>query len=252
MKPPRLSIIIPAYQEASRIEHTLDELAAYLKQHGHHDTDVLVVVATSPDGTARLAEAKAGLFEQFRVVPAGPKVGKGRDVRTGMMEATGEYKLFMDADLATPLHHIEEVRSYMDKGADVIIAVRNLGSSHTGFRRLVSAGGNLLNRIFLRSNVKDSQCGFKAFSKEAAEELFRRQTILGWGFDMEILSIATQLQYEIVTIAAPDWADQPDGTIERGFIGAAFATLAELFLIWWRRTSGRYRHKTYSYKPYQP
>jgi dolichyl-phosphate beta-glucosyltransferase len=89
---PKLSIIIPAYQEAGRIEKSLDELAAYLKRHRWRNVEVVVVVADSPDGTARMAQDKANLFADFRVVNSGPKVGKGRDVRTGMMEARGDYR----------------------------------------------------------------------------------------------------------------------------------------------------------------
>ena len=252
MKQPQLSIIIPAFQEAGRIEATLEELAAYLKTNKYTDTEVLVVTADSPDGTAALARKKAGLFEAFRVVDGGPKVGKGRDVRTGMMEAKGRYKLFMDADLATPLHHLEAVRRHIAAGEEVIIAVRNLNSSHTGLRKAVSSLGNGLVQATLLPGIKDTQCGFKAFSSKAADELFRRQTILGWGFDMEILAIARMLKYKIAIIEAPDWHDKPDGTIESDIKSAAVETLLELGIILWRRWTGRYKTKHFSYKPYRP
>ncbi len=251
MSRPKLSLIIPAYQEARRIEASLDQLASYLKRHHYSDYEVLVVVADSPDGTAELADAKSKLFESFRVVHAGPKVGKGRDVRTGMFEAQGDYRLFMDADLATPLHHLESVRKLTAQGKPVVIAVRNLKSSHTGMRKLVSSLGNLLVQILLLPGLKDSQCGFKAFSAEAANELFSRQTILGWGFDMEILAIARNRKYEISQIVVADWSDKPNGTFEGEVGAAALETLGELFAITWRRLTGRYRHKNFNYEPYQ-
>ncbi len=252
MKQPELSIIIPAYQEAARIEHTLETLAAYLKGHKYDDTEVLVVSADSPDGTAELARRKAKLFRQIRVVESGPKVGKGRDVRTGMMEATGTYRLFMDADLATPLHYIEDVRREMAAGRDVIIATRDLTSSHTGLRKLLSSLGNRLVQLLLLPGFRDTQCGFKAFSAEAADELFRRQTILGWGFDMEILAIARMRGYSIVQIAAPDWSDMPNGTFEGEVTSAALETLGELMTIVWRKWTGRYKSKHYTYQPHRP
>ena len=101
-----LNIIIPAYQEANRLGSTLEQLSRFLTENGLGTVEVLVVAADSPDGTVDVARSKAGLFKNFRVIEAGPRAGKGRDVRLAMMEAKGEYKLFMDADLATPLHHL--------------------------------------------------------------------------------------------------------------------------------------------------
>jgi glycosyltransferase involved in cell wall biosynthesis len=253
MRQPKLSIIIPAYQEAARIERSLDQLAAYLQRQHDTDTEVVVVVAESPDGTAELAQSKAGLFKRFRVIAAGPRVGKGRDVRVGMMEATGSYRLFMDADLATPLRHIAEVRKLADAGEQVIIAVRNLSNTHSfGIRKLISGAGNLILRTVLLPGIPDTQCGFKAFSAEAATELFGRQKVLGWGFDMEILTIARQRGYHIAQIPVADWKDQPNGTFEGAVIRAALITLSELIGILWRRWTGGYRHKSFTYKPYRP
>lgn len=248
---PKLSIIVPAYQEAARIEPTLDRLADFINKYDLKELEVLVVVADSPDGTLELAKRKAGLFKNFRVVSSGPKVGKGRDVRTGMMEAAGEYKLFMDADLATPLHHIKTVLDKIDDGAEVIIAVRNLSLIHTGLRKYVSSLGNLLVQLLLLPGVNDSQCGFKAFSAEAADNLFKRQTILGWGFDMEILAIAKMLNYKIDQIQVPDWSDKPNGTFESEVKTAALETLGELFTIVWRKWRGVYKQKHFVYTPYQ-
>lgn len=250
MKRPALSIVIPAYQEATRIEKSLEQLAAYLKAH-KLAAEVIVSVPTSPDGTAKLAESKAGLFQDFRVVAAGPKAGKGRDVRVGIMEARGELKLFMDADLATPLHYIKNVLELHRQGSEVIIAVRDLNSSHTGIRKLLSSSGNWLVQAALLRGIKDTQCGFKAFSAKAADELFRRQTILGWGFDMEILAIAKMRKYPIAQIEVPDWTDKPDGTFEGSVSSAAVETLGELALILWRKWTGRYRSPNFTYEPYQ-
>lgn len=251
MSQPELSIIIPAYQEAARIEDSLSQLGAYLKRHRFTSAEVVLVIADSPDGTFDLAAQKADLFKNFRIVRSGPKVGKGHQVRIGMIEATGRYKLFMDADLATPLYYIGHVQKQIEQGADVIIAVRDLTSSHKGWRKLLSSAGNLLVQGLLLPGIKDTQCGFKAFSEEAVEELFRRQTILGWGFDMEILAIARSRGYKIVKIEVPDWSDKPHGTFEAAMTAAALETLIELLTILWRRFTGRYRNKTFNYDPNQ-
>jgi len=147
MSTPRLSIIIPTYKEAVRIEKTLDSLAAYLKEHKIEDTQVLVIDTGSPDATVALAKSKAKKFRDFRIVEAGPRQGKGHNVRVGMLEATGEYRLFMDADLATPLKYIKEVQKEIKTKADVIIAVRDLTHIHTGFRKFLSSMGNWLVRL---------------------------------------------------------------------------------------------------------
>lgn len=249
MTQPHLSIIIPAYQEAGRIERTLDQLAAFLHSERLEDTEVIVAVAASSDGTADLATAKRSLFSRFRVIHTGPQIGKGRDVRSGVLEAKGKFRLFMDADLATPLHHIQEILPLLEQGADVVIAVRNLTQTHTGMRLLISNGGNWLVRSVLLPGIKDTQCGFKAFTAEAAEELFCRQTILGWGFDMEILAIARMYKMRIDQVEVRDWSDQPNSTFEDAVAGAAMVTLGELVMILYRRWTGGYRNKRYAHTP---
>lgn len=246
---PQRSIIVPAYQEAARIGETLDRLAEYLREQGAGDTEVVVVVADSPDGTADIARGKADRFKQLRVVEPGPKVGKGRDVRIGMYEAAGKYKLFMDADLATPLHHLQPAWGALENGSDVVIAVRDLTSSHTGLRKFVSGFGNRLVQLLILPGYKDTQCGFKGFTEQAAEQLFSRQTILGWGFDMEILTIARLRKLRVAQLPVPDWSDKPNGTFEAQVGSAALETLGELMTIWWRRLIGRYRTPNFSYPP---
>src|SRR3989344_1432028 len=117
---PDLSIIIPAYNEAGRIGKTLDQLSSYLKHHDLGEVEVIVAVATSRDKTLELAQSKAPRFEHFQAVDAGSHGGKGRDVKLAMLQAHGKYRLFMDADLATPLHHLETLSRHMAKNLDVI------------------------------------------------------------------------------------------------------------------------------------
>lgn len=246
---PELSIVIPAYQEAAIIESSLDSLADYLDRHPFQSVEIVVVVANSPDGTARLARGKAHKFDRLRVVEPGSRVGKGRDTRYGMLEATGRYRVYMDADLATPLHHLEDVRRAIQERAHIAIAVRNLLSIHDGFgRKLMSKGANWAAQILVVPGIKDTQCGFKLFSAEAAEAIFTRQTMLKWSFDMELLGIARYLKYDITTFEAPDWHDPKEAAM--GLVGDSIYRivlngLMDPFKIRWNIWAGRYRKPSY-------
>lgn len=252
--PVDLSIILPSYMEAQGIAQTLDRLAMFLKDHDYGAVEVLVVVADSPDGTADIAQGKSDLFENFRLIHAGPRAGKGRDVRLGMFEAQGRYRLFMDADLATPLEHLEEVKELIDDGAMVGIAVRDLVKIHSGFmRKCVTKIGNILAQAILLPGFKDTQCGFKFFEAKAVEEIFGRMTILGWGFDLEILAVARRLGYKIDVIETPDWKDPKAADVGLAGDSAAKAALGvfkDLIRIRWNLIRGLYRNPVYSYEQY--
>lgn len=249
MKKPDFSIIIPAYKEAAVIDQMLEQTAAFLDNHPKLGScEVIVVAAEAHDNTADLAKQKTHLFKNLRVIEPGKKVGKGRDVRAGMLAATGKKRLFMDADLATPLHHIPKILEKLDH-AKVVIGRRNLQKVHEGFlRRLLSVCGNWLIRFLVLPGLKDSQCGFKGFSRLAAETLFARQRVMGWGFDIELLAQARRLGYKIVEIDIPDWKD-PRVSDLRGESGVVVAlrTLLELLYIrlhLWRDSLKNPRTKT--------
>jgi dolichyl-phosphate beta-glucosyltransferase len=247
-----LSIILPSYMEAKNIGGSLEQLAAFLATRSYGTVEVLVIVAESPDGTAAIAQTKAKLFTHFRVIHAGPRAGKGRDVRIGMFEARGRYRLFMDADLATPLKHLDDVKQFMDHGGSVGIAVRDLIKIHKGFvRKLITGAGNLLAQIILLPGLKDTQCGFKVFEASAAEAIFGRLTILGWGFDLEILAVARKLGYRIDTFDAPDWTDPKAN--EAGLTGdspikASLQVFRDLLTVRFNIIRGRYRRVLYQHK----
>lgn len=245
---PELSIVIPTYNEAGRIESTLDQLSEYLSKE-KLNAEVLVVDAQSPDGTSKIVESYAKKFKHFRLVDAGPKPKgkfiKGRQVKIGMIEAEGQYVLFMDADLATPLKYISSAINELKTGKQVAICVRDLQTSHKGLRKLVSGGGNLLVQMMLLPGIKDTQCGFKAFSREATNAIFPLQTIDSWGFDMEVLAIARKRGYSIGLIEVPDWKDVKEGSKISGSspIKASLQTFGDLLKIRWGFLRGRYKIK---------
>lgn len=223
-----LSIIIPAYQEALRIPRSLVALAAFLRSRDFGAVEVIVVVSPSPDGTPGLVRESSGLFDSLKVIESGEGSLKGQNVQIGMLAASGSRRVFMDADLATPLHHLDEVFRLMDAGAGVVVGVRDLHSSHTGVRRLISQVGNFLVRVLLLPGISDSQCGFKAFSSDAASRIFVRQKTRGWGFDMEILAWARRFGYLVAVVPIPDWADIEGGTLHQHPLAAALRTLKDL------------------------
>ena len=240
-KSPDLSIVIPAYNEARRIGVTLATLSDHLQAHRQDlgAVEVLVVVARGHDRTSELARAQANAFDQLEVIDAGAPAGKGRDVRVGMRAARGGYRLFMDADLATPLHHLETVAKLMREDVDVIVGVRDLQQSHHGLRKVISNFGNHLVRRLLGLGIRDTQCGFKAFRGPVADDLFAHQTIVGWGFDIEVLALATQRGYSIGTIAIDDWQDVAGGTFTNVAVTGALSTFHDLLRV--RRSLTRSR-----------
>ncbi len=248
-----LSIILPAYMEAQGIAGALETLAAFLDTRDYGEVEVVVVVADSSDGTAKIAESRAKLFKHLRVVHAGPRAGKGRDVRLGIFEAKGRYRIFMDADLATPLVHLDQIHEGMQRGDKVMIAVRDLAKIHKGFlRKFMSSFGNIVAQVVLLPGIKDTQCGFKAFEAEAAEAIFSRQTMLGWSFDAEILKIARLLKYRVETIEAPDWKDPKPagmGLVGDSPLSAAVKTFRDLFIIRWNVWTRVYKKPNYIHKP---
>ena len=229
---PDLSIVVPAYAEAPRIVQSLHALAQHLSARPPGSVEVLVVVADAADGTLELAQGCAPWFEQCRVINAGGRAGKGRDVRLGMLAARGRFRMFMDADLATPLHHLDGLERFMAANAAVVVGTRHLWSRHRGLRRrLVTTGGNALVRMLLRPGLRDSQCGFKMFRADVCESVFGSATVDGWGFDLEVLAAALRLGHRIETMPIADWSDPKPvglGLASDGVVRAATQVLGVL------------------------
>ncbi len=249
-----LSIVIPTYKEQGRIGDSLVQLAKYLK-NCKYDVEVLIVDANSPDQTVAEASMQTKLFRHLRILSAGPKPAKraikGKQVRDGVFEAKGRYVMFMDADLATPLKYLQAVFSAMDADKPVAIGVRDLNRSHHGMRKIISGFGNFLVQIILLPGIRDTQCGFKAFEREAAHKIFARQKILGWGFDLEVLAIARKLGYSIEIIDTPDWRDVKTGSKLGGTsaIKAALQVFVDLINVKFGMLSGRYDQPSYQHRP---
>jgi dolichyl-phosphate beta-glucosyltransferase len=239
---PSLSIVIGALREEKRIGKTLDALAVYLKDEGLFDSEVIVVAADGGDKTIDIVESKSKYFSNLRVIKPGKPVGKGRDIKLGMQSAKGELRLFMDADLATPLKYIKLfVQEWQANEPDVIIGVRELSIiHHSWFRHFVSWLGNLGFFVASGTYISDTQCGFKAFTKKAVDICFSRMTRMHWSFDMELLSIAHQNKLKIEKIKVEGWKDVPGGTFEVN-LKHYFIFANDMFYLLFSRLSGRFK-----------
>jgi len=247
-----LTIVIPTYNEVTRIAQSLQAIAKYTGKISQ-TIEVIVVDADSPDGTVKIAQKQAKLFTHFRVISAGPKPPKraikGKQVQIGMLQARGDYVVFMDADLATPLKYLSDVFELARQNKPVGICVRNLQKSHTGLRKLISGFANFFVQLLILPGIRDTQCGFKAFQKDVAKQVFSRQVVAGWGFDMEVLAIARQLGYQIDTFDVPDWHDVQHGEDDKqklsgskfSALRAAFQTFPDVVKIKWRLVRGKYK-----------
>jgi dolichyl-phosphate beta-glucosyltransferase len=191
------SIVIPAYNESSRIRPTLDEILRYTTEHGW-DVEILVVDDGSRDNTAEVIREYAAKHAQVQLIQNPGNRGKGYSVRNGMLHARGEVCLFTDADLSSPITEAQKLFDAISGGADVAIGSRWLRAElqterQPLYRQLFGRIFNLVLRIFLGLHYADTQCGFKAFRREAAQRIFPLQKIERWGFDPEILFLARRM-----------------------------------------------------------
>lgn len=210
-----LSIIIPAYNEENRLPATLEKIASFL-QSQEYTAEVLIIENGSRDRTYEVARSFAQQRPQFRVIREQAK-GKGLAVRRGMLKAKGEYRFMCDADLSMP---IEQLRRFLPPeipSPQIVIASREAdGAVRYNEPPYRHFGGRLINwliRVFALPRLQDTQCGFKLFRADIAEDLFNKQTINGWSFDVELLYIARMRGYEIVELPIP-WHYTPESHVQ--------------------------------------
>jgi dolichyl-phosphate beta-glucosyltransferase len=196
-----LSIIIPAFNEQKRLPATLGRVREYLAASNWEFAEIVVVDDGSVDATVKLAEA-AGV----RVLRNPGNRGKGYSVRHGMLEAKGEWALFSDADLSAPIEELERLWGAAEREhAPVVIGSRAVDRSMVGvhqpfFREMSGRFFNLAMRAVTGLPFRDTQCGFKLFETAAAREIYKRQTLDGFGFDVEVLYIASHLGYRTLEV----------------------------------------------------
>jgi len=241
MAHPRLSIVIPAYNECARIEETLTRVMGCVQERGW-DAEVLVVDDGSKDETAAIVERWMEDHPRLHLVKNPGNRGKGYSVRNGLLQAAGDVVMFTDADLSAPMEEAERLLAALDEGADVAIGSRWIDRTRQTihqpmYRQVFGRCFNWITRTVMGLPFKDTQCGFKAFKREAAQVIFRLQTIERWGFDPEILFIAQKLKYVIREVPVT-WGH--DERSRMSYLRDGMKMLEEMAMIRGNSVAGRY------------
>ena len=238
---PRLSIVIPAYNESARIDGTLSRVM-WCVDECSWDAEVLVVDDGSSDDTPAIVQRWMRRYPRLHMVRNPGNRGKGYSVRNGLLQAAGEIVMFTDADLSSPIEEAELLIAAIDEGADVAIGSRWLDRQKQTihqplYRRFFGRCFNKVTRWVMGLPFKDTQCGFKAFKRDAAQTIFRLQTIERWGFDPEILFIARKLKYKIVEVPVT-WGHDARSRIS--YLKDGLKMLEEMAVIRANSLRGRY------------
>lgn len=216
MSVPRWSVVIPAFNEARRLPRYLAEIVAYFDGRDE-PYEVLVADDGSTDGTAEAVAAIIRSHPIVKILRHDRNEGKGAAVRRGMLAAHGRYRLFADADGATPIVELKRLEAALMAGAQVAIGSRAMSDPSVAVvtRRHRVLAGRAFSWIVQRlgvSGVADSQCGFKAFTGAAAKDLFARLRTSGFGFDVELLLLARAAGYRVTEVPV-NWTDQPGSKV---------------------------------------
>lgn len=216
MKPTFLSIVIPAFNEENRIEDTISRIQQYLDKQAY-SSEIIVVDDGSYDNTTILVEKLALEMQNLILVKNGENKGKGYSVRNGFLHSSGQFLLFSDADLATPIEEIEKLLFHLNNGYEVAIGSRALKESDIQIhqpwhRETMGKVFNLLVRALIVGNFKDTQCGFKCFLRNAALEICKRQKMERFSFDVEMIYIAQKLGYKVREVPI-QWFDCPHSKV---------------------------------------
>lgn len=213
---PTLSVVIPVYNEARRIEATIGSIAAYLAR-SRISSEVLVSDDGSADGTPSVVARATQGTDMVRVLPAREHRGKGAAVRRGVLASRGDFVLITDADLSTPMSELPRLMQPVRLGADIAIASRGLRGSHLAVRQPLYRewSGRLFNalvRILLLPGIHDTQCGFKLMRGAVARHLFSISRVDGFAQDVEVLALAARAGLKIVEVPVT-WAHNTDSKV---------------------------------------
>jgi len=243
----KLSVVIPAFNESKRISQTLEATDAYLRKQ-NYEYEIIVVDNGSNDNTCDIVKEyqERSVKNLVRLCLSKSIGAKGSAVKMGILgHAHGDFVVFMDADNATPISEIEKFWPFLESGQyEVVIGSRyvhesNVSQKQPFYRVVLSRISNLLIQILLIKGIKDTQLGFKAFSGKAAKDIFSQVTVPGWGFDMEVLTIAIRHGYKIREVGVI-WRERGGSHVP---LKAYIQSLLDLLKIKINSILGRYNKK---------
>jgi dolichyl-phosphate beta-glucosyltransferase len=238
---PDYSIVIPAYNEMARIGPTLAEVLRVATERGWA-AEIIVVNDGSTDATAELITKVALIDPRVRLVENPENRGKGFSVKNGILQASGDIVMFTDADLSAPIEEAERLFAAIKGGADIAIGSRWLDSGRQTthqplYRQFFGRCFNAITRMVMGLPFADTQCGFKAFRRSAAQTVFQLQRIERWGFDPELLFIALKRGY-VVREVAVTWGHDERSRIS--YLKDGIKMLQEIAYIRWHAFTGSY------------
>jgi dolichyl-phosphate beta-glucosyltransferase len=243
MTTPELSIIVPAYNEEALIVNTLEGLQSYMKTRSE-SYEIVVVDDGSRDRTVACVNAwRKDAHVDLQLLVNETNKGKGFSIRRGVLESRGQYVCFIDADLPYELAAIDEFLKALKNGYDLAVGSRVLpGSEVRGVPAIRFIAGQIfswLERSVLSTAIADTQCGFKAFTASAAKQIFRRLTIDGFGFDVELFFVARKLKYRIHPVAVQMIDRQRESRVR--LFRDSLEMLLNLFTVRWQDLQGKYK-----------
>lgn len=239
-----LSLIVPAYNGATILPETLRRFREYLSAKPF-SYEILIVLDGPTDHTREALEPMKSEIRHLRILDRKVNRGKGYTVREGMLKALGRVRLFSDADNSTDISHFDKMQPLWDKGYDLVICSRDSKDApgarqavpQAWYKRLMGSLGNLFIQLVAVRGIWDTQCGFKAFRDHAAETIFSRTVINGWGFDIEVSALARALNYKIGVVPA-HWINDARSHVRwAGYLQVLWETAK----IRWNLAAGRYR-----------
>jgi dolichyl-phosphate beta-glucosyltransferase len=238
---PTYSIVIPAYNEAARIGDALEQVAACIHAR-NWNAEVVVVDDGSRDQTAEIVRAFAQNHPEVRLLQNPGNHGKGYSVRNGILHSFGEVVMFTDADLSAPIEEADGLFAAIASGADIAIGSRWLERTRQTirqplYRQIFGRCFNGVTRAIMGLPYADTQCGFKAFTRAAAQTVFQLQTIERWGFDPEILFIARKRGYRVDEVPV-SWAH--DERTRISYLRDGTRMLQDIAIVRWNALLGRY------------
>ena len=236
-----LSVIIPAKNEEKHIKKTVQSIFDYLTSH-NIEHEIIVVSNNSTDKTSEIVRQLTASVPTLKLIDYNIP-GKGGAVKRGMLAATGQFRLFTDADNSTSIDHIEKMMPYFDKGYDVVIgsiAIKGKKvskESEPAWRILLGKLGNIFIQIMAVPGIHDTQRGFKIVTAKTAQDVFPRITIMHWGFDVEMLALARKFGHKIKEVPV-DWHNDPNSRV--GF-KTYLEVLLETVKVRWNLITGVYK-----------